>query len=48
MTIVLDTSALLALAVAGDQRDVVLDALDGDRAWLGGTCVTVVEGSFRL
>lgn len=22
--------------------------LDGDRAWLGGTCVTVAEGSFRL
>ncbi|MEM7780399.1 MAG: PhzF family phenazine biosynthesis protein [Pseudomonadota bacterium] len=22
--------------------------LDGDRAWLGGPCVTVVEGSFRL
>ncbi|MEH6790459.1 PhzF family phenazine biosynthesis protein [Parasphingorhabdus sp.] len=22
--------------------------LDGDRAWLGGTCVTVVEGLFRL
>lgn len=22
--------------------------LDGDRAWLGGTCVTVVEGTFRL
>ena len=22
--------------------------LDGDRAWLGGRCVTVVEGSFRL
>jgi PhzF family phenazine biosynthesis protein len=22
--------------------------LDGDRAWLGGKCVTVVEGSFRL
>jgi predicted PhzF superfamily epimerase YddE/YHI9 len=22
--------------------------LDGDRAWLGGNCVTVVEGSFRL
>lgn len=33
MTVVLDTSALLALAVAGDQRDVVLDALDSDRAW---------------
>jgi predicted PhzF superfamily epimerase YddE/YHI9 len=22
--------------------------LDGDRAWLGGACVTVVEGTFRL
>jgi predicted PhzF superfamily epimerase YddE/YHI9 len=22
--------------------------LDGDRAWLGGSCVTVVEGCFRL
>ena len=22
--------------------------LDGDRAWLGGKCVTVVEGVFRL
>tara|TARA_R110001606_G_scaffold146761_7_gene286727 strand:- start:555 stop:1349 length:795 start_codon:yes stop_codon:yes gene_type:complete len=22
--------------------------LDGDRAWLGGKCVTVVEGTFRL
>lgn len=33
MTIALDTSALLALAVAGDQRDVVLDTLDDDRAW---------------
>ena len=22
--------------------------LDGDRAWLGGTCATVVEGTFRL
>ena len=22
--------------------------LDGDRAWLGGKCVTVVEGNFRL
>ena len=22
--------------------------LDGDRAWLGGQCVTVVEGAFRL
>mgnify|MGYP000267364944 FL=1 len=22
--------------------------LDGDRAWLGGKCVTVVEGMFRL
>ncbi|MEM7665468.1 MAG: PhzF family phenazine biosynthesis protein [Pseudomonadota bacterium] len=22
--------------------------LDGDRAWLGGPCVTVVEGAFRL
>ena len=33
MTIALDTSALLALAVAGDQRSVVIDALTTDRAW---------------
>ena len=33
MTIALDTSALLALAVAGDQRAVVLETLDDDRAW---------------
>jgi predicted nucleic acid-binding protein len=33
MTLALDTSALLALAVDGAQRAVVLDALDGDAAW---------------
>lgn len=33
MTVVLDTSALLALAVDGAQRAVVLDALHGDPIW---------------
>jgi hypothetical protein len=33
MTVVLDTSALLALAVDGPQRAVVLEALDGDPIW---------------
>ena len=33
MTLVLDTSALLALAVDGAQRRVVLDALDDDPVW---------------
>jgi predicted nucleic acid-binding protein len=33
MTLVLDTSALLALAVEGAQRQVVLDALDLDPVW---------------
>jgi uncharacterized protein len=33
MTIVLDTSALLALAVDGPQRQVVLDALGNDEVW---------------
>ncbi len=33
MTIALDTSALLALAVDGDQRRVVLEALDDDPVW---------------
>jgi uncharacterized protein len=33
MTVVLDTSALLALAVDGPQRAVVLDALDADAVW---------------
>ena len=33
MTLALDTSALLALAVAGDQRGVVIDALAGDPVW---------------
>jgi hypothetical protein len=33
MTVALDTSALLALAVAGDQRSVVLDVLETDRVW---------------
>ena len=33
MTVVLDTSALLALAVDGAQRAVVLDTLDGDPVW---------------
>lgn len=33
MTVVLDTSALLALAVDGVQRTVVLDALDRDTVW---------------
>lgn len=33
MTVALDTSALLALAVEGVQRRVVLDALDGDDVW---------------
>jgi predicted nucleic acid-binding protein len=33
MTVVLDTSALLALAVEGPQRPVVLAALDDDPVW---------------
>ncbi len=33
MAVALDTSALLALAVDGAQRDVVLGALDGDPVW---------------
>ena len=33
MTIVLDTSALLAIAVDGPQRSVVLDALAADTVW---------------
>jgi predicted nucleic acid-binding protein len=33
MTVVLDTSALLALAVDGPQRAVVLDALEHDPIW---------------
>jgi predicted nucleic acid-binding protein len=33
MTLMLDTSALLALVVDGEQRSVVLDALDSDRVW---------------
>ena len=33
MTLMLDTSALLALAVDGPQRQVVLDALDNDPVW---------------
>jgi predicted nucleic acid-binding protein len=33
MTLVLDTSALLALAVDGPQRSVVLDAIDSDSVW---------------
>jgi predicted nucleic acid-binding protein len=33
MTIALDTSALLAIAVDGPQRRVVLDALDADPVW---------------
>ena len=33
MTVVLDTSALLAVAVDGAQRGVVLDALAGDDVW---------------
>lgn len=33
MTVVLDTSALLALVVDGSQRAVVLDALDADPVW---------------
>lgn len=33
MTLALDTSALLALAVDGDQRSVVTDALDRDAVW---------------
>jgi predicted nucleic acid-binding protein len=33
MTLALDTSALLALAVEGPQRRVVLDALDADSVW---------------
>ena len=33
MTLALDTSALLALAVEGPQRRVVLDALDTDPLW---------------
>ena len=33
MTVALDTSALLALAVDGQQREVVLGALDDDPVW---------------
>lgn len=33
MTLALDTSALLAVVVDGRQRQVVLDALDGDPVW---------------
>lgn len=33
MTVALDTSALLAIAVQGGQRDVVLAALDADPVW---------------
>lgn len=33
MTVVLDTSALLALAVEGDQRRLVLGTLAGDPVW---------------
>ncbi|MGA9277154.1 PIN domain-containing protein [Ilumatobacter sp.] len=33
MTIVLDTSALLAVAIDGTQRAIVLDALDTDEVW---------------
>jgi hypothetical protein len=33
VTVVLDTSGLLALAVEGPQRQVVLDALDDDPVW---------------
>lgn len=33
MTVALDTSALLAVAIDGRQRAVVLDALDGDSTW---------------
>jgi predicted nucleic acid-binding protein len=33
VTVVLDTSALLAVAVDGIQRAVTLDALDGDPVW---------------
>jgi hypothetical protein len=33
MTVALDTSALLALAVDGVQRGVVLEALDADPVW---------------
>lgn len=33
MTVVLDTSALLAVAVDGPQRAVVLDALEQDAVW---------------
>lgn len=33
MTVALDTSALLAIAVEGPQRAVVLDALDRDPVW---------------
>ncbi len=33
MTVALDTSALLAVAIEGRQRAVVLDALDADSTW---------------
>lgn len=33
MTIALDTSALLALAVEGDQRPIVLETLETDPVW---------------
>lgn len=33
MTLALDTTALLAMAIDGPQRPVVLEALDGDDVW---------------
>lgn len=33
---------------ASDRGGALTCRLDGDRAWLGGQCVTVVEGTFRL
>jgi predicted nucleic acid-binding protein len=42
VTVVLDTSGLLALAVEGPQRQVVLDALDADALW-GASAMALTE-----
>ena len=41
MTVVLDTSALLALAVDGPQRAVTLDALAADPVWAASAMASV-------
>lgn len=42
MTVVLDTSALLALVIDGPQRKIVLDALDDDPVWCA-SAMTLTE-----